>query len=155
VIASLISRHLEGQTQNKKVALDLEENTGASANENINAIKTGPPVKKSGVVEKDKDLDLITDRLRVAEKAKDKALKGKALPYVDLPPLKATLRTPVISVKGDQIVKNGAAYKSRAPMEVGVDIKKLVESVLDLEISVLLRSLAGVSGQIQKEIRNK
>ena len=155
VIASLVSRRFEGQTRNKKVAFDLEENARASANENVNAIKTGPPAKKSGVVEKDKDLDLITDRLRVAEKAKDKALRGKTLPYVDVPPIKATLRTPVTPVKGDQIVKNGPVYKSRAPVEVGVDIEKLVESVLDLEISVPLRSLAGVSGQIQKEIRKQ
>jgi hypothetical protein len=37
-------------------------------------------------------------------------------------------------------------------VEVGIDIEKIVESVLDLEISVPLRSLAGVSGHIQKEI---
>ena len=40
-------------------------------------------------------------------------------------------------------------------MEVSLDIEKLVETVLDLEISVPLRSLAGVSTAIQKEIKKQ
>jgi hypothetical protein len=41
------------------------------------------------------------------------------------------------------------------PVEIGVDIEKLVETVLDLEINVPLRSLAGVSTAIQKEIKKQ
>jgi hypothetical protein len=59
-------------------------------------------------------------------------------------------------VKDDSQVKiNSTAYKSRAPVETGLDIEKLVETVLDLEINIPLRSLAGVSGAIQKEIRKQ
>jgi hypothetical protein len=155
MIASLVSRRLEGQSRNKAVTFEEGEKARASATEHIAATKTGPPTRKSGVGEKEKDLDLISDRIRLAGKVKETTLKGKALPYVDVPPLKAALRTPVVPVKEDQMARNGPAYKSRAPVEIGVDIEKLVESVLDLEISVPLRSLAGVSGQIQKEIRKQ
>ena len=40
-------------------------------------------------------------------------------------------------------------------MEIGVDIEKLVETVLDLEINISLQSLAGVSNVIQKEIQKQ
>jgi len=40
-------------------------------------------------------------------------------------------------------------------VEVGLDVEKLVESVLDMEIRVPLRSLAGASDAIQKEIRKQ
>jgi len=155
VIASLVSKRLEDRVRKTKVGFDLGEKARVGAKENTNITKTGPPSRQSGVVEKNKDLDMMSDRARFAEKAKETILKGKTLPYVDVPPIKATLRTPVIPVRKDQIAKTGPAYTSRAPVEVGVDIEKLVESVLDLEISVPLRSLAGVSGQIQKEIRKQ
>ena len=59
-------------------------------------------------------------------------------------------------VKDDSQIKiSSATYKSRAPVEAGLDIEKLVETVLDLEINIPLRSLAGVSGAIQKEIRKQ
>jgi len=46
-------------------------------------------------------------------------------------------------------------YQSRAPVETGLDIEGIVGKVLDLEINIPLRSLAGVSGTIQKEIRRQ
>lgn len=58
-------------------------------------------------------------------------------------------------VNHDSTPKSGPTYKSKAPVELGLDIEKLVETVLDLEINVPLRSLAGVSGAIQKEIRKQ
>jgi len=51
--------------------------------------------------------------------------------------------------------KIGPVYKSRAPVEAGLDIEKLVEQVLNLEISVPLRNLARISGAIQKENRKQ
>ena len=89
-------------------------------------------------------------------KAKKEFLKGKPLPYIDVPPRRTTLRSPVSTpVREDQMTSVGPAYKSQAPVEIGVDIDKIIEQVLDLEINVPLRSLAGVSGQIQKEIRRQ
>ncbi len=49
----------------------------------------------------------------------------------------------------------GPVYKNRAPVERGLDIEKLVETVLDLELNIPLRSLVGISGTIQKEIRRQ
>ncbi len=46
-------------------------------------------------------------------------------------------------------------YKNMAPVELGLDLEKIVEGVLDMEISIPLRSLAGVSSAIQKEIRKQ
>ena len=75
---------------------------------------------------------------------------------MDIPPLKATVRSQLKEpVNQDQNANFGPAYKTRAPVEVGVDIEKLVDTVLDLEINIPLRSLAGVSGAIQKEIRKQ
>ena len=105
----------------------------------------------------------------------------KALPYVDVPPLRsalkpATLTAPVsarnvrmtseavpsdngiiLNDKNDtnDIPKGEPAYRSRAPVEAGLDIEGIVDKVLDLEINIPLRSLAGVSGTIQKEIRRQ
>jgi hypothetical protein len=111
--------------------------------------------------------NLSTDKLQ-KEKRKETRLSEvaneqvRALPYVDVPPLKPSLpprtATPVkidTPVKINQLPNIGPSYKNRAPVETGLDIEKLVESVLDLEIKVPLRSLAGASGAIQKEIRKQ
>jgi len=105
--------------------------------------------------------------------------RTKALPYVDVPPLKPALSpvtltvpvsandrskkmTSVIAQPGSDVISNDKelpkvdhAYKSRAPVEAGLDIESIVDKVLDLEINIPLRSLAGVSGTIQKEIRRQ
>jgi hypothetical protein len=99
-------------------------------------------------------------------RAKETFLKGKGLPYVDLNPIRKGL-SPGVSQgspgnshatrpPSENVGKvAGTSYKSRAPVEVGLDVEQLVEDVLDLEISVPLRSLAGLSGAIQKEIRKQ
>jgi hypothetical protein len=123
--------------------------------ENVQKYKTGPPPKKSEVAPK-RVAFVPPDDVVPKPRHEGLGVKGKALPYIDVPPLTASLRAPMTeSVKTDQNSKNGPVYKSIAPVEIGVDIEKLVESVLDLEISVPLRNLAGVSGAIQKEIRKQ
>ena len=105
----------------------------------------------------------------------------KALPYVDVPPLRSALKpatlTATVSARNvrmtsetvqsdngiilndkndtNDIPKGEPAYRSRAPVEAGLDIEGIVDKVLDLEINIPLRSLAGVSGTIQKEIRRQ
>ena len=129
--------------------------------------KTGPPMKKKVTfVESDKGDP------KESKKKETTALPRQLMrtPYVDLPPKrmtesvdvikKHTSINPVTANVKDQgsdhtITKSSPAYKSRAPVEIGLDIEKLVETVLDLEINVPLRSLAGVSGAIQKEIRRQ
>jgi hypothetical protein len=75
---------------------------------------------------------------------------------VDVPPLGTGHKSPISDhVKEGTDAKIGPVYKSQAPVEADLDIEKLVEQVLDLEISVPLRKLAGISGAIQKEIRKQ
>ena len=142
-IDTLLSQRHEDKNRDKTKTKTLEKDK---------VTKIGPPLRKSDAVKKVSFAEPSTDN----EKSKEPAPKGRALPYVDVPPLRATLRTPVKEpIKEDQTSKTGPNYKTRAPVEVGLDIEKLVETVLDLEISVPLRSLAGVSGAIQKEIRKQ
>jgi hypothetical protein len=154
VSATLVSSRQEGRTrQQKRVAFDLAENERAPIPQTI---KKGPPLKLSEQTEKTHDRDLELDRGRISTKAKAEFLKRKALPYVDVAPIRTNVRSPVTTpVKEDQMPKLGPAYQSRAPVEEGLDIERIIKEVLDLEISVPLRSLAGVSGQIQKEIRKQ
>ena len=52
-------------------------------------------------------------------------------------------------------VRSGPAYKNKAPVEEAVDIEKLVETVLDVNVTIPLRSLAGASTTIREEIRKQ
>jgi hypothetical protein len=156
VIASLSSQRLEGKKREQKERIVMRS-VAVENEENPIKQKIGPPAKKSELAPKKVVFEESLEEVpRTNDKVKEVHAKGKLLPYVDIPPLKAILRSPVTTpVKEDQPTKIGPAYKSRAPVEVGIDIEKIVESVLDLEISVPLRSLAGVSGHIQKEIRKQ
>jgi hypothetical protein len=97
------------------------------------------------------------------------------LPYVDVPPIRPTIRPMAVTADGqdqsdrrekpldrehrtdrrDDPVAGRPAYKARAPVETGLDIEKIVESVLDLEINLPLWNLAGISVAIQKEIKKQ
>ena len=46
--------------------------------------------------------------------------------------------------------KDDVTYKNRAPVEMGLDIEKLVESLMKTEIIVPISNLVGVSAAIQK-----
>ena len=155
MIASQLSQRLEDKDRKQKEGM-ITRGIAAKNNEKQEKVKIGPPSKKrEGENKKVAFTDSDEEIPRVEENAGN-APKAKALPYVDVPPLKPSIRTPVSDpVKEDQISKFGPAYKSRAPVEVGIDIEKIVEKVLDLEINVPLRNLAGVSGAVQKEIKKQ
>jgi len=112
-------------------------------------MKIGPPNRKKDVVPKPVTVEEHGGAGTPSKNTKMNP-KEKALPYVDVPPLSNSLRSLINDHVKD--AKIGPVYKSRAPVEAGLDIEKLVEQVLDLEISVPLRNLAGISGAIQKEI---
>ncbi len=57
--------------------------------------------------------------------------------------------------KGVTTEQSPQAYKSCAPVEKEVDIEKLVEQVLDIEVNVPLRSLAGASTAVRDEIKKQ
>ena len=49
--------------------------------------------------------------------------------------------------------KEEPAYKNRALVEMGLNIEKLVESLMKTEVVVLMSNLVGVSAAVQKEIK--
>lgn len=155
-----LSQRLEDKNRDRLKKLEeakrKEESRGTAKGKERENQKIGPPAQKSGVVKKVAFVDQDSEQSRPVEKAKDTFLKERSVPYVDVPPLKATLRTSMTDrAKDDLSAKIGPAYKSRAPVEIGLDIEKLVEAVLDLEINIPLRSLAGVSNAVQKEIKKQ
>jgi hypothetical protein len=155
----MLSRRLEDKNREK----GKQKEQGRKRVESRNATKItespmnlSPPTQSKTVTKKVAFTDPDLDKSDTEERTTNDVRNGRVLPYVDVPPLKATLRTPVIDrSKEDQTTKFGPAYKSRAPVEVGLDIERLVETVMDLEISIPLRSLAGVSNAVQKEIRKQ
>ena len=104
--------------------------------------------------------DKINKKQKVPEIPKEKEIKSsvgdkstvRRVPYVDLPPKRMTAVTEPVNQSQP---KEEPTYKNRAPVEIGLDIEKLVDSVMDMEVTVPLKSLAGVSGAIQKEIRKQ
>ena len=80
-------------------------------------------------------------------------LKGKPLSYVEIALIRVLLHI------REKIRKEGLkneitpVYKSQVPVEAGIDFEKLVEDLLDWEIVILLQTLVGVLGAIQKEIK--
>lgn len=120
------------------------------------SLKIGPPMQKTEVVKKIKFVEPDLEKSRATNETVGISQKGRSLPYVDVPPLRTILRTSKTDVvKEDQNPKIGSSYKSRAPVELGLDIEKLVDTVLDLEINIPLRNLAGVSNAVQKEIKKQ
>jgi hypothetical protein len=77
------------------------------------------------------------------------------LPYVEVPPLKTVACAVTQMATGVTAERPTQAYKSRAPVEGEVDIEKLVEQVLDIEVNVPLRSLAGASTAVRDEIKKQ
>lgn len=161
MIDSFVSQRLEDKNRerlkrNAEVAQKEKARGTAQEKESVH-VKVGPPVKKNEQIKKVAFVEPDSEKSRAIESRKETFLRGKTMPYVDVPPVRATLRAPsmIDPVKGNQTPKNEPAYKPRAPVEVGIDIEKLVETVLDLEINIPLRSLAGVSNAVQKEIRKQ
>lgn len=157
VIDSLVSQRHEGRYRDKEKHSDKdsrENEQSVKITENI--VKTGPPLQKSEMVKQARVGEPDDEGSGFTNKSREAFLKGKSVPFVDIPPLKAVLRTPKIDhVREDQTSNLEPVYKTRAPVELGIDIEKLVESVLDMEIHIPLRSLAGVSNAVQKEIKKQ
>lgn len=151
-MGTLLSKRLEDRNRDK-----LKKKNAEALNEveNNKTIKIGPPARKSEVVKKVAFVEPEPESSRTAEKTKETITRGRGLPYVEVPPLKATLRTSRPDQVEDQSTKFGTAYKSRAPVELGLDMGKLIETVMDLEINIPLRNLAGISNAVQKEIKKQ
>lgn len=162
MINAQLSQRIEDRNRDRfKETAEAEQNersrgTVMIGKETDKPAKIGPPARKGEMAKKVAFTDQSSDEPRPTGKSKETFLRGRGLPYVDVPPLKATLRTSKSDqIKEDQPSKFGQTYKSRAPVEIGLDIEGLVETVLDLEINIPLRSLAGVSNAVQKEIKKQ
>ena len=159
MIDSLISQRLEDRNQEKekkRAEASQRESSGGAEKRRENPIKIGPPTQKSEVVKRVAFVEPNSDEPGTMEKRKETSQRGVRVPYVDVPPLRTSWRSPRVDpAKKDQTAKAETTYKTRAPVELGIDIEKLVETVLDLEINVPLRNLAGISNAVQKEIRKQ
>ena len=136
-----------------------------SAREKSDSLETIDKGTKSKVSNKEKEKESSSNDATTSETT----LRTRRFPYVEVPAIKPSQSpstAPSVNQGGDDSIGNASVpnrvdadaertYKNCAPVEAGVDIEKLVESVLDLEISVPLRHLAGASGAIQKEIRRQ
>ena len=130
---------------------DLNKNT-----EKPEKHKVGPPNKNKERDKKKVEFTGLDEEIPSNKGPPSPRAKERMIPYVDVPPLKATVRKSISDpLVEHQTAKIGSAYKSKAPVEIGIDIEGIVERVLDLEISVPLRNLAGISGAVQKEIRKQ
>lgn len=134
------------QTRSKKVTFEKEKEVEKNQKE-----RTRKPLRQE------------TSRIEEVEESEDEEVgvaapissKRRELPYVEVPPLKTVPRTVTQVTKGLAAERPTQAYKSRAPVEEEVDIEKLVEQVLDIEVNVPLRSLAGASTAVRDEIKKQ
>ena len=134
MIVSQTSQRLEDRNRDKRKERVSEQKEQGTAQEN--QVKTGPPVQRTEGPKKVTFAAPDTENVGTVAQNKEKWLQGRQLPYVELPPLKATLRAPLTEpVRSDQDARIDLAYKTRAPVEIGVDIEKLIEAVMDLEIT--------------------
>lgn len=132
-IDAQLSQRTEGKLRDKQKKNNLN---------NLNKKQTVPEVPKEKEAE-------ATDGAKPADGNKPTV---RRVPYVDLPPRRMTKVTEPVNQSQP---KEEPTYKNRAPVEMGLDIEKLVDSVMEMEVTVPLKSLAGVSGAIQKEIRKQ
>jgi hypothetical protein len=135
------------QTRSKKVVFVDEKEQRAREEKNKNKTQKQQESRIEEVEETETEVEKIAE---AAEPA-----RTKELPYVAVPPLRTAARSAVPIRKEDMSDKQTQAYKNQAPVEVAVDIEKIVESVLDLNVNVPLRSLAGVSNIVREEIKKQ
>jgi hypothetical protein len=118
----------------------------------VNAQRTGPVTRSGkGNVSSDQGEPGLPKK---TVKFDETTTKVRPRPYVELPPKRVDVPSNN-PVKVDTSPKLGPVYKNRAPVELGLDIEKLVDTVLDMELNIPLRSLAGISSVIQKEIKKQ
>jgi len=102
--------------------------------------------------EKDPKAKMPRGETKEAKGTENERPTSRRVPYVDLSPKKVSKVTEPVDQSPP---KEEPAYKNRAPVEMGLDIEKLVDTVMEMEVTVPLKSLAGVSLAIQKEIRKQ
>ena len=128
--------------------------------------KTGPPRRDNFVRETAQEPNRNEpEKANQKERSQTGVNRVRELPYVEVPPLRPGHPLHPAKEKENELAKKvaavvapprpGPAYKSRAPVEETVDIEKLVETVLDANVTLPLRSLAGASTAVREEIRKQ
>lgn len=157
-MAAYMSQRPEDKKREKTVRFNETDkvSTRGTARASLRGFKTGPPEKKRDQPVSTHNAEPDKDIVQTSERNQELHLRGKGMPYVDVPPSKVTMRSllsdPINETQENRVVP---AYKSRAPVEVGLDVEKLVEDILKVEVNMPLRDLAAVSTSIQKEIRKQ
>lgn len=149
--------------ENQRERAQTSSNSQPRTIENLNTnpkqpYKVGPP-------RKNQDSELASAEL---PKLPAKKVQFRELPYVEVPPLnearqktstpnrEPTIRSDVEKSKSDHITfKSGPVYKSRAPVEDELDLDAVVDGIMDLNVTIPLRSLAGVSNVVRDGLRKQ
>jgi len=133
------------QTRSKKVMFEKEKEVEKTQKEQSKKPTRHEKSRIEEVDESDEEEETVGPTIS----------KRRELPYVEVPPLKMLARTITQETRGVMTGKPTQAYKSHAPVEEEIDIEKLVEQVLDIEVNVPLRSLAGASTAVRDEIKKQ
>ena len=145
-IDAQLSQRTEGKTRDKQNT----QNAQKSKNLKISK-KTQKPKAPEEPEESEESESEPTENPQNVTRNSEQITTRRLVPYVDLPPKKQTPVTePVIRNQANEPV-----YKNRAPVEMGLDIEKLVDSLMKTEVVVPMSNLVGVSAAIQKEIKRQ
>lgn len=119
----------------------------------VNATRSGPLVRKGKKVTfastGEPDLQKGKAKAQAETRTTD---QERLLPNEELTPKR------VDTASNDPVkdsIKGEPHYRNRAPVELGLDVVKIVEAVLETELYIPLKNLAGVSTAIQKEIKRQ
>lgn len=134
----------------------LTRSKGAILNKEGEVLKIGPPRKEKqpGGMQDNALEPSPPGKENPSEKEKlGKQVRWKELPYVEVPAIRPSIKEPR-PAEGVNL-KQGPAYKNKAPVEDEIDIEEMVKKALDVEITIPLRSLAGASTVVREEIRKQ
>jgi len=129
---------------------------GVVLNKEGEVLKIGPPRKEkpSGNMQDNVLEPSPSEKENPSKQEKSgKQVRWKELPYVEVPAIRPSVKESR-PVEGANL-KQGPAYKNKAPVEDEIDIENMVKKALDMEITIPLRSLAGPSTVVREEIRKQ
>jgi hypothetical protein len=146
-IDAQLSQRTEGKLRDKQNAQATQKDKN-DKNTKISAKKTKKQKAPEGSKESEAEQE---ESPQNTTRNEDQIATRVSVPDEDLPP-KGSKR---VTEPVNQSQPNETVYKNRAPVEIGLDIEKLVESLMKTEVIVPMSNLVGVSAAIQKEIKRQ
>jgi hypothetical protein len=107
---------------------------GAISNKEGEVLKIGPPRKektREHVQENNTEQSTLEKENQSEQDKTRKQVRWKELPYVEVPAIKPSVKE-LRPVEGANL-KQGPAYKNKAPVKDEIDIEDLVKKALDVE----------------------